>query len=109
MAEPSRIPPGGDTDRNARIQRVRVGLTGLAFVFLLVLLAAAILSSADVAPDHDRAGAPLAGGAAPAAANATTDEPREPLAEMGVVPGNPTSEATTNAVEPGGALQPPAR
>lgn len=96
MADPSRPHVVGDAERRARIQRVRVGLTGLAFVFVLVLLAAAILSSAVVAPDHDHAGAPMPAGTPPATATANIEEPREPLAELGVVPGNPASDATTN-------------
>jgi hypothetical protein len=61
-------------------QRVRVGMLGLASVFLLVMLATAILSLGGgdkVAADNHVA-----------AANAS-DTPREPLAELGVAPGNP--------------------
>ena len=60
------------------MQRVRIGLTGLAFVFLLVLLGAAISrwGQDDTAPD------PLN------AVNAEAEaEPNEPLAELGVAPG----------------------
>jgi len=56
------------------MQRVRIGLTGLAFVFLLVALGAAISRW----------------GAEEPAANqvAVNDgEPNEPLAELGVAPG----------------------
>ncbi len=59
------------------MQRVRVGVTGLAAVFLLTLLAAAILSL--LGQDgriRGRAAAALAG-----------EAPREPLAELGVAPG----------------------
>lgn len=102
---PGRTPSADAAERKARTQRVRIGLTGLAFVFLLVLLAAAILSSAIVAPEHDEAGAPMS---APAInAVATGQPPREPLAELGVVPGNPAAEATTNATEPTRSLAPP--
>jgi len=59
------------------MQRVRIGLTGLAFVFLLVLLGAAI----------SRWGAEDAG-ANNAVVEANNDaEPTEPLAELGVAPG----------------------
>ena len=40
-------------DKEERIQRIRIGLTGLAFVFLLVLLGTAISRSSD-----DAAGRP---------------------------------------------------
>ena len=64
-------------------QRIRIGLTGLAFAFLLVLLGSIISrSSRDDATNA----------AANAAAQAAANEPSEPLAELGVAPG--TSEAT---------------
>ena len=56
-------------------QRIRIGLTGLAFAFLLVLLGSVISRSGS----DDRAAA-----AENAAANA---QPNEPLAELGVAPG----------------------
>ena len=37
-------------DKEERMQRIRIGLTGLAFVFLLVLLGTAISRSSDDAP-----------------------------------------------------------
>ena len=60
------------------MQRVRIGLTGLAFVFLLVLFGAAISRwSADDAAMNNAA-----------LVNADADaEPTEPLAELGVAPG----------------------
>ena len=54
-------------------QRIRIGLSGLAFVFLFVLLFAAITRSS-----NDE-------GANVAAVNSS--EPNEPLAELGVAPG----------------------
>jgi hypothetical protein len=62
-------------------QRIRIGLTGLAFAFLLVLLGSIISRSS-----HDSAGNSVQ--------QATANEPSEPLAEIGVAPG--ASEATTN-------------
>ena len=56
-------------------QRIRIGLTGLAFAFLLVLLGSVISRSGS----DDRAA-----NAQNAAMNA---EPNEPLAELGVAPG----------------------
>ena len=67
-------------DKQERIQRIRIGLTGLAFVFLLVLLGTAISRSGDD---------PLASPAQNAAL--TTDEPNEPLAEIGAAPGTVTA------------------
>ena len=61
-------------------QRVRIGLTGLAFAFLLVLLASIVSRSGR----DDNVAA--------AADNATTNTPTEPLAELGVAPGATTSD-----------------
>ena len=70
-------------DREERIQRIRIGLTGLAFVFLLVLLGTAISRSSDdgnAVPGQNELAAP--------------DEPNEPLAEIGAAPGTmPDNEA----------------
>lgn len=56
------------------MQRIRIGLTGLAFVFLLVLLGTAISRSGDDPDANQAAGTNLAA-------------PNEPLAELGVAPG----------------------
>lgn len=65
-------------------QRIRIGLTGLAFAFLLVLLGSIISrSSRDEASNS--------------ATQATTNEPSEPLAELGVAPG--ASESTNNSAQ----------
>jgi hypothetical protein len=56
-------------------QRIRIGLTGLAFAFLLVLLGSVISRSGS---DNRAAKAENA---------ATNAEPNEPLAELGVAPG----------------------
>jgi hypothetical protein len=61
-------------------QRIRIGLTGLAFAFLLVLLGSVI----------SRSGRDDAAGRA-GQNDTNTAEPNEPLAELGVAPG-----ATTN-------------
>jgi len=63
-------------------QRIRIGLTGLAFAFLLVLLGSIITRSS-----HDEE-------AVNAAQQAAANEPSEPLAEMGVAPGG--SDDTSN-------------
>ena len=67
-----------------RVQRVRIGLTGLAFVFLLVLLGTAISRSGD--PPADSSNAATANGV----------EPDEPLAQIGVAPGQSTTENGTS-------------
>lgn len=65
-------------------QRIRIGLTGLAFAFLLVLLGSVISrSTADPTAAQN------------AAVNAA--EPNEPLAELGVAPGAPDASNTTNS------------
>jgi len=60
------------------MHRVRVGLIGLAWVFLLVMLATTFVH--------------VAGGDQPdanSAAATNADAPSDPLAELGVAPGNP--------------------
>lgn len=54
------------------MQRIRIGLSGLAFVFLFVLLFAAITRSSN----DENVNVALNSG-----------EPNEPLAELGVAPG----------------------
>ena len=77
-----------------RMQRIRRGLTGLAVVFLFVLLASAISRSGDDAPSS-----PKQNNLAPA-------EPNEPLAEIGAVPGTSATENNVVASEPPPATQP---
>lgn len=67
-----------------RVQRVRIGLTGLAVVFLLVLIGAAITNWSIDPPNANQT-----------LANATPTEPNEPLAEIGAAPGE---SAAANAV-----------
>lgn len=63
-------------------QRIRIGLTGLAFAFLLVLLGSVISrSSRDEATN---------------AAQIAVNEPSEPLAELGVAPGAAETENKSN-------------
>ena len=54
-------------------QRIRIGLTSLAVVFLIVLIASAITRASRTDGN--------------AVTQATTNEPSEPLAELGVTPG----------------------
>ena len=65
-------------------QRIRYGLTGLAFAFLVVLLGS-IISKAS------------RGDAVNAVTQASTNEPSEPLAELGVAPGGDDSSNNTTA------------
>jgi hypothetical protein len=61
-------------------QRIRIGLTGLAFAFLLVLLGSIVSHSGR----DENVAAP---------ANEEANVPKEPLAELGVAPGPETSPA----------------
>ncbi|GAA4028372.1 hypothetical protein GCM10022281_04030 [Sphingomonas rosea] len=54
------------------MQRIRYGLTGLAFVFLMVLLGTAIVRSGDEPQAN---------------AGASNEAPSDPLADLGVAPG----------------------
>ena len=65
------------------MQRVRIGFTGLALVFLLVLLGAVIRSASDEEPAGKGAGQ-----RSPTETIANGAEPTEPLSELGVAPGN---------------------
>ena len=66
-------------------QRIRIGLTGLAFVFVLVMLGAAISRSS-------QDGAPVVTNA-----NQLSGEPNEPLAEIGAAPGQSQADNSANA------------
>ena len=68
-------------DAGTSAQRIRIGLTGLAFAFLLVLLGSVISRSQDddVPPQAQE--------------QVNEAEPSEPLAEIGVAPGG---DATQN-------------
>jgi hypothetical protein len=63
------------------IQRIRYGLTGLAFVFLMVLLGTAVIQSGEE-PVDNRAGN-------------VVEAPSDPLAELGVAPGQGTENEGT--------------
>jgi hypothetical protein len=65
-------------------QRIRIGLTGLAFAFLLVLLGS-IISRSGREENANRA------------SEVTSNEPNEPLAELGVAPGASTSDTNNSA------------
>jgi hypothetical protein len=75
-----------EAESRQRMQRVRIGLTGLAFVFVLVLLATAIVRPSGEAPLNINMFEPKAG--APGTNAVDPDARQEPLAELGVAPGN---------------------
>lgn len=96
------------------MQRVRIGLTGLGFVFLAVLLAAVFTGqSQDEAPiTANMIELQSSGAAPPPPAPVAPTQSAEPLAELGVAPGNVDSngatapDAATRPAPP--AAQPPA-
>ena len=69
------------------MQRVRIGITGLAVVFLVVLMAAAIVGF------HSKEAAGNASMSA-GVSNASEAPPADPLAELGVAPGGTASEGS---------------
>jgi hypothetical protein len=75
------------------MQRVRIGLTGLAFVFLLVLLGTAISRSGGDAPPAPEP---------QVMANGEVAEPNEPLAELGVAPGESAADNADNSANNSG-------
>lgn len=85
------------------MQRVRVGLTGLAAVMLIVAVSTAIFESAKVG-ENKAAAAPEEVRSEQAVANMlvnTTEAPNEPLAEIGVTPSaTPADSAEANAPRP---------
>lgn len=88
-----------DTDRQERLQRVRIGVTGLAAVFLVVMGAGALTRSAsDERPVQDQADVEVPNGLPELVGNklAAEELPKEPLAELGVAP----STASDNNAAP---------
>ncbi|HEX6376472.1 MAG TPA: hypothetical protein VFZ91_12225 [Allosphingosinicella sp.] len=88
------------------MQRVRIGLTGLAFVFVLVLLGAVFTNPSDEAPiTPNLIETQLSGGNQAGLPAVNQAEPKEPLAELGVAPGN----ADDNGSAPTGPSPSPAQ
>jgi hypothetical protein len=88
------------------MQRVRIGLTGLAFVFVLVLLGMIFTSpSAEEPITANALEQELSGVSPPPEPPANDAQPKEPLAELGVAPGN--ADQNKAAAAPAG--QPAAR
>jgi hypothetical protein len=85
------------------MQRVRIGLTGLAFVFVLVLLGMIFTSPSAEEPITANALEQELSGAPPAPEPPANEaQPKEPLAELGVAPGN----AENNQANPTAAAKP---
>lgn len=87
-------------DRQERLQRVRIGVTGLAAVFLVVLSAGVIINSAsDEAPVQQEANVEVPMGLPDIVGNDLAEEPlpQEPLAELGVAPSTASNESGVNA------------
>lgn len=83
MGFPGRPPTAGET--RERMQRVRVGLTGLAAVGLVVMIATAVATSVRNSATESA----VAVGAPPVVATVPTpagDDKTEPLATLGVAP-----------------------
>jgi hypothetical protein len=88
------------------MQRVRIGLTGLAFVFVLVLLGMIFTSPSAEEPITANALEQELSGGVPAPRPPANDaQPKEPLAELGVAPGN-ADENQAAAPAPAPAVQP---
>ena len=79
------------------MQRVRIGLTGLAFVFVLVLIGMVFTSPSQEAPITANAIEQQLSGANAAAPPANEAQPKEPLAELGVAPGNADDNQSAGA------------
>ncbi|MGH6780598.1 MAG: hypothetical protein ACREB5_00635 [Sphingomonadaceae bacterium] len=82
-------------DRQERLQRVRIGVTGLAAVFLVVLSAGALRNSAsDELPVEQQADVEAPGGLPNIVGESLAAEPlpQEPLAELGVAPSTGPSD-----------------
>jgi hypothetical protein len=76
------------------MQRVRIGLTGLGFVFVAVLLATALTGT----PEDE---APVSANSAAPGAIGQVEAPKEPLAELGVTPGHADNKAAPPANQTG--------
>jgi hypothetical protein len=87
----------GSQDSQQAMQRVRVGMTGLAMVLVLIGLASAIFSSANRDEPVSAIGAPNASVVANMTnepGNAAAEKGKdEPLAELGVAPSTSSTDA----------------
>lgn len=78
------------------MQRVRIGLTGLAFVFVAVLLAAALTSAPSGEPELTPNSIERQGTLQNMPSNPA---PTEPLAELGVAPGKADANSVVTPVQ----------
>ncbi len=81
--------------RRERMNRVRIGATGLAVIMLIVLLAASFSGAASDEPELTPE-AIAEERAAIESGEATEKAPQEPLAEMGVAPATTPAVGTAN-------------
>lgn len=70
-----------------RANRVRIGITGLATIVLIVLLAATFSGTASNEPELTPEGIAEQAAQDENALTAAEEQPQEPLAELGVAPG----------------------
>jgi hypothetical protein len=87
MTDPSRSTGMPGDERRERMQRIRVGLTGLAVVLLIVFAATALFNRVRDAQS------PATNAAQ--ASEAEKSSMDEPLADLGVAPGASENEAAT--------------
>ena len=80
------------------MQRVRIGLTGLAFVFVAVVLAAALTSAPSAEPEITPNSIEHQGGTLQNVPSAPA--PSDPLAELGVAPGKADANSVQSAPPP---------
>lgn len=76
------------------MQRIRIGLTGLGFVFVLVLLGAVFSSPSEEEPITPNM---IEQQRSPGAGKSTPEERQEPLAELGVAPGKADNSNSSGA------------
>jgi len=89
------------TDTSQTMQRVRVGLTGLAVVLLLIGMASAVFNSASRERPVSVVGGPKPAIVAELSNSASSDAPvSEPLAELGLTPSAETAGNAAGAVQP---------
>ena len=100
VADPNIGPMRMAGGKGAGMQRVRIGLTGLAFVFLAVLLA--MVFTRQPAGEQPITANLLdqqsTGQALPALPE--EEEPAEPLAELGVAPGKAETNSADSPADP---------
>ena len=90
---------GAAAEKLGGMQRVRIGLTGLAFVFVLVMLAAIFTNPSNEQPiTANMIEQQMMPGEQP---NLLEAEPKEPLAELGVAPGNADSNKNVEPARAG--------